>query len=141
MSRSGYSEDYGEDNPGLLDLYRHAVDRALQGKRGQAFLKEMLAALDALPNKRLIADQFEDADGDVCALGSVGKARGLDMSKLEPGDNDNVGKLFGIARSMAAEIQFENDDDFCCREKSPEARFARVREWVVSQIRQEDSNA
>lgn len=63
------------------------------------------------------------------------------MSKLEPGDNDNVGKLFGIARSMAAEIQFENDDDFCCREKSPEARFARVREWVVSQIRQEDSNA
>ncbi len=50
MSRSGYSDDC--DN---LQLWRQAVDRAISGKRGQAVLREMLASLEALPQKRLIS--------------------------------------------------------------------------------------
>ena len=46
MSRSGYGDDIGQWD---LIRWRGAVQSAMCGKRGQAFLKEMLAALDALP--------------------------------------------------------------------------------------------
>ena len=70
MSRSGYSDDWDiGDNSGWL--YRGAVERAIKGKRGQAFLKEMLAAMDALPEPKLIAEELEQ-EGAVCAIGSVG---------------------------------------------------------------------
>ena len=108
MSRSGYSDDIWEDdNRGWL--YRGAVKSAFQGRRGQAFLKELLAALDALPVKELVAWELEK-DGAVCALGAVGKARGIDMSQLDPEDPDTVAGTFGIARAMACEIVYENDE-------------------------------
>src|SRR6185295_11408998 len=80
LSRSGYSDD-GE----RWDLirYRGAVASAIRGARGQTFLKEILAALDAMPEKKLIANELEE-DGQVCALGALGKARGLDMAGIDP---------------------------------------------------------
>lgn len=52
MSRSGYTEDCdGWD----LIRWRGAVASAIRGKRGQAFLREALAALDAMPEKQLIS--------------------------------------------------------------------------------------
>lgn len=53
MSRSGYSEDWDGENWTFI-RWRGAVKSALRGKRGQAFLREALAALDAMPEKRLI---------------------------------------------------------------------------------------
>ena len=53
MSRSGYHDDCEG-----WDLIRGAVKSAIRGRRGQAFLKEMLAALDALPEKRLITEDL-----------------------------------------------------------------------------------
>lgn len=133
MSRSGYTDD-GEQWEFIC--WRGAVASAIRGKRGQAFLKEMLAALDALPEKRLIAHELE-AHGAVCALGAVGKARGLDMSKIDPDDRETVAFKFGIAPALAAEIVFENDGDFDWKEISPEVRFERMRSWVLSQIKKE----
>jgi hypothetical protein len=134
MSRSGYSDDYGEDNSGYL--YRGAVASAIKGRRGQAFLKEMLAALDALPEKKLIAGELVEPDtGAVCAIGAVGKARGIDMLGLDYEDADKVSAVFGIASAMAREVVFENDDDFGFNIKeTPEQRFARMRRWIVKQI-------
>ena len=43
-----------------------------------AFLRDLLAALEALPDKRLVAGNMERS-GDVCAIGALGKARGVDM--------------------------------------------------------------
>lgn len=137
MSRSGYS-DYCED--GRIHLYRGAVQSALHGRRGQAFLREMLAALDALPEKRLIQNMLVE-DGAVCALGSVGRARGCDMTAFASKDDDDyddgmgdaMARLFGIARAMAAEIMFENDEGTWA-EESPEQRFARMRRWVEANI-------
>jgi hypothetical protein len=82
MSRAQYSEDI--DGWELI-RWRGAVAKAIKGKRGQAFLREMLIALDALPDKRLIARELEK-DGEVCAIGSVGKARGIDLSTVDPED-------------------------------------------------------
>lgn len=133
MGRSGYTDDCGEnDNSGYL--YRGAVKSAMEGRRGQAFLKELLAAMDALPEPKLIAGELEE-DGAVCAIGSVGRARGLDMSGLDPEDSDGVAAKFGIAAAMAREIVFENDDEWgFSGNETPEQRFTRVRKWVAQQI-------
>ena len=130
MSRSGYSEDC---DGWALVRWRGAVKSAIRGQRGQAFLRELLAALDAIPDKRLIAEELVDAQGAVCALGSVGKMRGMDMSGIDYEEPECVAQAFGIPRALAAEIEFENDEDFCYKE-APEARWHRMRKWVESLI-------
>lgn len=137
MSRSGYVDDCDED--WQFALCRGRIARAIRGKRGQAFLKEMLAALDAMPEKRLIAEELETVDGAVCAIGSVGKARGVDMTKLDPEDADGVAATFGIAPSMAREIVWMNDE--AAYRETPEDRFVRIRKWIASEIRPAHVNA
>ena len=138
MSRSGYVDDCDED--WQFALCRGKVVRAFKGKRGQAFLKEMLAALDAMPEKRLIAAELETAEGAVCAIGSVGKARGVDMAKLDPEDAEGVAATFGIAPSMAREIVYVNDEEGR-RGETPEERFIRIRKWIASEIKADPENA
>lgn len=130
MSRYGYSEDC--DGWELI-RWRGAVKSAIKGARGQAFLKEMLAAMDALPQPKLVASELE-AHGEVCAIGAVGKARGLDMSNIDPEDNERLAKTFGISHALACEIMFMNDERWAFRE-TPESRFTRMREWIECQIR------
>lgn len=163
MSRSGYCDDI--DDVLAHGRWRGMVASAIRGKRGQAFLKEMLAAMDAMPIKRLIADDLEASDAvscshwgmfetdSVCAIGAVGKARGVDMSKLDPEDYDTVAGTFGITSVLAQEIVFMNDeahywatDDQGYFKKdasgknyriTPEERFQKMRQWIESQIRKE----
>ena len=66
MSRSGYSDDC---DTWPLICWRGAVASALRGKRGQQFLIELRDALDAMPEKRLIAEQLQDGTGCHCTLG------------------------------------------------------------------------
>lgn len=132
MSRSGYSEDCDSNE---LGLWRGAVESAIQGRRGQAFLKEMLAALDALPEKKLITDELE-LDGAVCAIGAVGKARGTDMKGINPEDANRVADIFNIAPAMAREIVYENDEGVAYWvSETPEQRYDRMRRWVESNIK------
>ena len=131
MSRSGYSDDLDH---GALNIYRANVDRAIAGKRGQKFLREMLAALDAMSVKELVADELVRDETHVCAIGAVALARKVDVSALDVYDQEEVGKTFGVAKAMAAEIAFVNDDDFCRRAETPAARWARMRAWVAAQI-------
>lgn len=92
-------------------------------------LREMAAALDAMPEKRLIAEELEDEDAEVCALGCLGKARGIAMNTLDPYDPENIAKAFGIAPALAQEVAFINDD--WGRHKTPEERWKIVRRWVM----------
>lgn len=136
MSRSGYSDDI-DDNWSWI-RWRGYVASAIRGKRGQAFLREMLAAMDAMPEKKLIANDLETADGAVCAIGSVGKARGIDMSSLDPEDYSTVAATFGINEKLVQEIVYMNDeafDNYWC--KTPEERFQKMRAWIASHIRDE----
>lgn len=135
MSRSGYDDGCDYER---LGLYRQAVERAIRGRRGQAFLREMLAALDALPEKRLAAGVLVCSDG-CCAMGAVGEARGLaaEMSRVDEAEPYEVARLLGIATSMAAEIAYINDGEWTSMRGTDEQRFVRVRRWVESQIRSE----
>jgi hypothetical protein len=134
MSRSGYN-DYDGDYSELMNInWRGAVKSAMRGKRGQAFLKEMLTAFDAMPEKRLIKNDLAK-DGAVCALGAVAVARKIDVSNVDPEDHDTVAGTFGIAHAMACEIMYYNDEFFYSDKETPEQRWERMRAWIASQIK------
>lgn len=146
MSRSGYSDDCdGWD----LIRWRGAVASAIRGKRGQAFLREALAALDALPEKRLVSNDLVVVDGDddlaeetnVCLLGAVGLGRRLDLRGIDPEDREKVAGIFGIPYSFACEIMHENDEHFSWDieqrrsvPETPEQRFMRMRRWIEASL-------
>ena len=162
MSRSGYVD--GDDDQWASIRYRGAVKSAIRGRRGQAFLREMLAALDAMPEKRLIAGDLvfdgrpdcwwmpRPADdvivggdvlvmgsgeavmlGEVCALGCLGKVRGLDMHDVDAYDPPTVAGAFGIAEALAREIVWVNDEGWYGPE-TPEMRWHRVRVWILDHL-------
>jgi len=65
------------DNPLDWGRYEAAKRSTLRGKRGQAFLRELVAALDALPQPELSEGALGDRrTGCVCALGAVALAQG-----------------------------------------------------------------
>ncbi len=68
MSRVGWSED--EDYPGQFDLWRSNVERSLAGREGQQALRDLEAAMLALPEPRLIGRRLVKGD-DVCANGAL----------------------------------------------------------------------
>jgi hypothetical protein len=140
MSRSGYTDGYDDDL--ALGRWRGMVASAIRGKRGQKLLTDLAAALDAMPEKALIIGELETAEGEVCALGALGKARGLDMAAIDPSEPDVVAAAFDIAECLAQEIVWMNDENFDYRwdgnnrvEITPEERWAGMRVWVAKQIR------
>jgi hypothetical protein len=141
MSRSGYSDDYDYD-PWAMIRWRGAVTQALRGRRGQDFLREMLAALDALPEKKLITREFQDKNGCVCALGAVAKARGVEMPELDPDDEDpdfvsyQAKHKLNVTRALASEVMWHNDE-VGSRKETPEERWVRVRKWIEKEIKPE----
>lgn len=129
MSRSGYSED---GDYATASLWESIVKRSINGKRGQAFLMELARALDEMPNKKVITNELITEAGEVCAIGAVFKARGLDVSAVDADCRYDVGKLAGISPSMAAEIEYQNDEVRCSN--TPEERWTRMRKWVADNL-------
>jgi hypothetical protein len=113
MSRSGYTDDGGD----YSNLWRGAVHRAIKGKRGQDALKELAAAMDCMPEKKLASESLVTENGEFCTLGVLGHARGLDMSKIDPDDWDEVAKKFNLAPAMVREIVYENDESLVSYER------------------------
>ena len=147
MSRSGYTDDYDYDNWASI-RWRGAVASAIRGQRGQRFIREAIAALDAMPEKRLAARTFE-ASGDFCTLGVIGQSRGVDLSVLNAECDDDyqsdvhreAAGLLGIPRALAAEVMEENDE--CADEyewhKAPFRRWRKMRDWLESQLREKEA--
>lgn len=141
MSRAGYSDDI--DN-WVMIKWRGQVMSATRGKRGQALFRDLLSSLDSMPEKALVIGELQDSSGNVCALGALGRDRGIDMSKVDPEDPEQVAKAFDIAEQLAREIVYMNDeqcdskwDDAAKRhvDSTPEERWVMMRKWVAAQIR------
>lgn len=135
MSRSGYSDDYESDVP--LEFYRQAVQRATTGYRGQHLLRKLRDALDAMPVKRLIVEAIKDSSGEVCAFGALDpNAPAYDPNKDDDwnGHACDLAKHFNVAPALASEIVYMNDEYWCGRNETPEARWIRMRAWVNAQI-------
>lgn len=166
MSRSGYTDYDDGDYP--LALYRGRVASATRGKRGQKMLRELLAALDAMPVKQLHAEVFDDPEGKVCALGALARVKGIDTSELDPEDSYAAEELAGkldVSDCLTREVIYENDEGgpypraiYSEREshdehgywlhdnrrviglvtETPDQRWRRMRDWVARQIRTDD---
>lgn len=137
MSRHGYSDFYDSDDNGAL--YRGRVERVITSIRGQAFMREMVACLDAMPVKQLAAEVFVEPDPyaddgalQVCAMGAVALARGIDTTGLSEAEPMYVADALGIHEILAAEIAYMNDEWF--DRVDANVRHARMRDWAASQI-------
>jgi hypothetical protein len=131
MSRSGYIGAWDDEYP---NGYRGAVERAFRGKRGQAFLADLAAALDAMPDKRLATSTWVEPTGEACALGVAAIARGLEdefqaLDPDDPSEADYAARLLNIAPAMARELVWLNDESASVNE-TPEARWTRMRDLV-----------
>lgn len=144
MSR--VDSDGCQDFPGQLELYRANTERAIKGKRGQAFLRELEAALLALPEKRLAEGGFICA-GEVCALAALalhrkcaeGKTRSeaLMLIDEELGASDDPGFIAAKMKTsfnLAWEIMYLNDDEYRFGEMTPELRYEAMLKWVRKEI-------
>ncbi len=132
MSRSGYSDDC--DDILMYGRWAGVVASATRGKRGQAFFKDLVEALEAMPEKRLITDELHK-DGEVCALGALGLKRGINMEHIDPEDSEVVAANFNIAAPLAQEVVYRNDEYFdSC---TPEERWQHILTWAKKQIKTE----
>lgn len=142
MSRSGYADEWDDSDEELektIALWRAEIKEAVEGESGQAFLREMLGAMDALPAKRLIPFNLVAHTGETCALGSVCVARGLDVTDIEMDDEENpdvhyqVAEVLKVPHALACEVMWANDDAGKYDE-TPEERFARMRLWIEKRV-------
>lgn len=131
MSRSGYTDECDDNFASIR--WRGAVNSAIKGKRGQAFLRELLAALDAMPDKRLAEGDLE-VDGDFCALGVIGKARGIDISNIDTEDYGRLSSVFGISEALAREIMWENDESVDNFKREDFELCGPVRPWQMKTV-------
>lgn len=137
-----------------------AVNRAVRGRPGQRALRMLRDALLALPEKRLCGEVLSDGT-NVCALGAIcayeyGKERDLGWAEAmdefdgidsEGWATDYVAERFGLARSLAREIMWVNDEhvttwDYAKKQPIPEderdaQRYRNVLSYIESLIKTE----
>lgn len=143
MSRIEYNDEC-ESN--FQYLWPSIARRAIKGKRGQEFLKELEAALVALPEKKLIMNELCDKDGQVCVLGAVaverrvkdGATREDAKRKIheecwdESSAVQQAREELGITHVLSWEIMHKNDELYY--KMTPEQRYKAMLAWVREQI-------
>ncbi len=148
-----------EQYPNQGELFQHRVKQALNGKRGQALLKELEATLVAMSVKRLLYSGFCKA-GEVCTLGALGvkremdkgktreealkylsrvvRRRGIEKQEEEYGPSGDsirfAAERLDMAFALAWEIIYQNDERNGGYKMTPEARYEAVLKWVREQI-------
>jgi hypothetical protein len=140
MSRHGYSDDGCDDLDSLLanGRWQAQVNSAMRGKRGQALLRDLIAALDEMSEKRLVRGVLE-REGSVCALGAVCKRRGVPMPEIDGGDaspeewSGELGAALDVAHQLAAHVMWVNDEMGRYHE-TPEERWQTVRGWAGREL-------
>lgn len=128
------------DNPLDWGRYEAAKRSTLRGRRGQAFLRKLIAALDALPKPELSEGALADrATGCVCALGAVALAQGDSFDDLAQDDGnwspEDIATWYDISPTLANEVIIENDDwrDGNSAEIR-QSRWRHVRAWAVRHL-------
>ena len=137
MGRHGYTDD----NDDILQLgrWRGMVKSAIRGKRGQKLIRELAAALDAMPEKRLVSGSLQTKDGDCCAIGCIARVKGHDLTDREDDEecdlqefNGHLAELLDVAECLVQEIEYENDEG--AWKETPEQRWARMRRWCDKRL-------
>lgn len=148
MSRINYSDDEDFQNQSMF--WEANQERSIRGQKGQVALRELEAALLALPEKRLIAEELENAAGEVCAIGALVKFKGGenprvvdDMGQAPLGDGEilweeveeatlEAAQGLGVPRLVALAVVYQNDDEW--RPFTPEQRYDKMLRWVQNAL-------
>ena len=133
MSRSGYMECDDFDHWAAL-RWRGVIASATRGKRGQAMFKELLTALDAMPNKRLIKDDLITETGDSCAIGALLMHRETPEARNMHEYNEAIAEELDVHMCIVQEVEWENDNGGW--NLTPEQRWTHMRTWVAKQIKE-----
>lgn len=153
------SRDWGEGNGLPREMWEKTVELAINGKRGQKALRELEAALLALPERKLcngelVAGKWPEEDDEFqrvvaqpptyCALGSLLHHRQPDVDPQQwvrdPDDEDLdtsaefVADALDLRFSLAWTIAYENDHGGPWGE-TEEQRWERMLRWVRAHIR------
>ena len=137
MSRSGYDDGWDDDS-NISMCWPSIVRRAKRGVRGQLFFRALVAALDRMPVKELIAEKIVDNDGSCCTLGVLVRHRpeARDLDPEEYDHHDDLAGMLGIAPALVREVEYINDE-YGPREETPAERWTRIRGWAEMQILRE----
>lgn len=135
MSRSGYTDDC--DDYLALGRWKAQVNSAIRGKRGQSFFRNLVAALDAMPEKRLVTSVLQDPQGEVCVLGAALKHAGKECPIMEDEDDfdsDWTAAQLDVATQLVQETVYMNDEGGW--NETPEDRWARMRRWAARNLKE-----
>ena len=127
---------YGDDEmpASKLALWNANVKRAIEGRRGQASLRELEQTLMVLDPPRLIEGELAEFDDDgiesYCALGALLNWKGVDVF------DDICGQSIGLTKVLEMTIAWVNDDPDGPDFEAPEDRYTRVLAWVRSRIKE-----
>lgn len=120
-----------------LPAFKASISRAVNSTGGQAMLKNLLSALDAMPYPRLIGGVFE-FDCDYCAIGALGKAAGLNVAKFSTEKLPELAATFGCPLVLIDVIMKTNDEG---RRELPAQKWSRMRDWTAHQIHKKGASA
>jgi hypothetical protein len=144
MSRSGFHEIYDYDRDAILSMGRTKgqILSASRGKRGQAFFRKALAALDKMEDKRLAGGTFGVAQGGcMCLLTSLATETGR-ASVLTPGRDleyddticDDMADAFNVAPILLRDLVWDNDEN---APRDPASRWQWMRDRIEAAITKE----
>lgn len=149
------SSRFGDDGDGESEVpyefWDKILERAFHGPRAAARLRDLEAALLAIPRKRLILGAVAK-DGDVCAIGAFVAFRKsqkgtslqdaiaeLEALKIDAEDNydageatADLGKEHGMSRTMARCVAARQDEEL--HQLTPEERYEEMLAWVRGAI-------
>jgi hypothetical protein len=136
--RISYTDE--EDFPGQFGLWQGNCQRSLSGKQGQAALRELEAALVALPSKRLIANELDNGQ-DVCAIGALVRYKKITPLADPEYEMEQVGIECGMPRLVAWTVVEINDNELDFRyvdgkrvDCTPEERYETILKWIRKQL-------
>lgn len=140
--------------PGQWWLWEENLRRTISGRKGQQALRDLEAALLALPEPKLISSNLA-LNGQVCAMGALvlhrlcaqGEDREAVMVELEQAidpdadeygtgaiETAEMGKAVGLTFTLAWHIGEVNDEWRRGGEETPEERYERVLAWTRKRI-------
>lgn len=153
MSRFG-----DEDGEYPAHWWQIDLQRALTSKRGQRILRDIEAALLAMPEHKLVEGYIvrydeDEHTGEVCAVGAYAAWQKVkqgstwedafaELAEKWSGEQEDewttrqLGKQIGLARTVAVELSFTNDERAYWK-GTDEERWQTVLDWVRKQIKPE----
>lgn len=138
-----FADEESFQNAGFL--WEANQERSLKGRKGQAALRRLEAALLALPEKELAADALEDSDGRVCALAALAKHENYQGKMELPSDTEwdeddyrvesamlSLAAALKIPQLVAIAIITRNDEGI---HRHPAIRYDDMLRWVQRCLR------